>query len=134
MTRAATANIVAIAESQLAIDRTRNPTVKTFAQRMIQDHQTAEAALQASAAGSGATVPTKLDQTNQADVSALRGASGAKFDKTYVAAQVAIDSNALTLYADYMLLGDDAKLKALATKMILLVQAQLNQAVALSGN
>lgn len=101
---------------------------------MIQDHQTAEAALQASAAGSGATVPTKLDQTNQADVSALRGASGAKFDKTYVAAQVAIDSNALTLYADYMLLGDDAKLKALATKMILLVQAQLNQAVALSGN
>lgn len=134
VTRAATAEIVAIAESQLAIDRTHNPKIKTFAQRMIQDQRAAEAALQASAAGSGATVPTKLNPVNQADVTALRGASGAKFDKAYAAAQVAIYSNALTLYADYMLLGDDAKLKDLATKMIPIVQAQLNDAVALAGD
>jgi hypothetical protein len=38
----------------------------------------------------------------------------------------------LTLYADYMLLGDNAKLKALAIKMIPITEAQLKQTQALS--
>jgi predicted outer membrane protein len=37
----------------------------------------------------------------------LRGKSGADFDKTYVADQGENHSNALTLYADYMLWGEN---------------------------
>jgi hypothetical protein len=40
----------------------------------------------------------------------------------------------LTLYADYMLLGDNTRLKALAIKMIPITEAQLKKAQALSGN
>jgi hypothetical protein len=55
-----------------------------------------------------------------------------RLDKAYVADQGEIHSNTLTLYADYMLLGDNAKLKALAIKMIPITEAQLKQTQALS--
>jgi predicted outer membrane protein len=64
----------------------------------------------------------------------LQNLSGDDFDKAYIADQGENHSNALTLYADYMLLGDNPKLKALAIKMIPITQAQLRNAQALSGN
>ena len=73
-----------------------------------------------------------LDQEHRTRLTALRGRSGADFDKTYIADQGEIHSNTLTLYADYMLLGDNAKLKALAIRMIPITQAQLNKVQALS--
>lgn len=134
VTRASSANLVAVAESRLALDRTRDPQVKAFARRLLEDHQTAEAELQAAAAGSGARAPTTLDQDNQTHVTGLRSKSGANFDKAYVADQLAVHSNALTLYGDYMLLGDNAKLNTLAIKMIPIVEAQLKTAQTLSGD
>jgi putative membrane protein len=79
LTRASGANLVSIAESQLAL--THDAQVKAFARRLFDDHRTAETQLQAAAVGSGAKVPTTLDQANQARVTALRRKSGADFDK-----------------------------------------------------
>ena len=134
VTRASIGNLFAIAESQLAVDRTDNPEVKGLAQQLIADHEAAKAALEAAADGSGATAATTLDSDHQARVTALQSKSGPDFDKTYIADQGEIHSNTLTLYADYMLLGDNARLKALAIKMIPITQAQLSKAQALSGN
>ena len=50
-----------------------------------------------------------------------------RLDKAYVADQGEIHSNTLTLYADYMLLGDNAKLKVLAIRMILIAEARLKK-------
>jgi putative membrane protein len=134
VTRASGANLVSIAESQLALAQARDAQVKAFARRLFDDHRTAEARLQAAAVGSGAKVPTTLGQADQARVTALRRKSGAGFDKAYVADQYAVHSNALTLYGDYMLLGDNAKLNTLAIKMIPIVEAQLKTALTLSGD
>jgi putative membrane protein len=134
LTRASGANLVSIAESQLALAQARDAQVKAFARRLFDDHRKAEAQLQAAAIGSGAKVPTALDQADQARVTALRRKSGADFDKAYVADQLAVHSNALTLYGDYMLLGDNAKLNALAVEMIPIVEAQLKTAQTLEGD
>ncbi len=134
VTRASLGNLVAIAESKLAADRAGDPEVKAFAGRLVEDHGTAEAALQAAADGSGATVPTTLDEDRQAHVTALGAESGAAFDRAYIADQAEVHSNALTLYADYMLLGDNAKLKALAIKMIPIAEAEFKRAQAFSGD
>ena len=134
VTRASGANLVSIAESQLAVAQAHGTQVKAFARRLFDDHRTAEAQLQAAAVGSGAKVPTTLDQADQARVTALRRKSGADFDKTYVADQLAVHSNALTLYGDYMLLGDNAKLNALAVEMIPIVEGQLKTAETLAGD
>jgi putative membrane protein len=133
VTRASVGNLFAIAESQLAVSRTEDAKVKAFAQQLVEDHQTAQAELHPAADGSGAALATALDGDHQARVTDLQGKSGADFDKTYIADQSEIHSNSLTLYADYMLLGDNAKLKALAIKMIPVTEAQLKKAQVLSG-
>jgi putative membrane protein len=133
VTRASIGHRFAIGESQLAIDRAADPKVKAFAQQFVEDHSKAESELEAAAGGSGATVATALDADHQARATALLAMSGAAFDKAFVADQVEIHSNTLTLYADYMLLGDNAKLKALAIRMIPITEQQLKSANALIG-
>jgi putative membrane protein len=100
LTRASNSNLFAIEESRLALDRTGDPQVKTFARRLVEDHESAEAELKAAAAGSGAAVLMTLDQEHRMRLTALRGRSGADFDKAYVADQGENHSNALTLYGD----------------------------------
>lgn len=134
LTRASNSNLFAIEESRLAVDRTHAVQLKTFARQMVKDHGGAQSELQATAKGSGAAVPTTLDQKHQARLKALRGKSGADFDKAYVADQGENHSNALTLYADYMLWGENEKLHALAIKMIPITEAQLKQAQVLAGD
>jgi putative membrane protein len=134
VTRASNADLVAAAESRLALGRAIDPKVKAFARRLAQDHAKAQAALQVAAIGSGANVLTTLARDDQKLLAALQDKSGVDFDKAYVADQLAVHSNALTLYADYMLLGDNEKLKDLAIKMIPIAEAQLKVAQALDGD
>ena len=101
---------------------------------MVDEHGTAEAELQAAAEGSGAAVPTTLDEEHQARLTALQARSGADFDQAYVADQGENHSNALTLYGDYMLWGEYEKLHALAIKMIPITEAQLKDVQALAGD
>jgi putative membrane protein len=134
VTRAGNSNLFAIEESRLALGRAHAPELKTFARRLLDDHGRAEAELQAAAKGSGATVPTTLDRDHQARLKALRGKSGADFDKAYIADQGENHSNALTLYGDYMLWGANEKLHRLAIEMIPITEAQLKGAQVLAGD
>jgi putative membrane protein len=134
LTKASNSNLFAIEESRLALDRSGDANLKTFARRMVDEHGTAEAELQAAAEGSGAAVPTTLDEEHQAHLTALRGASAADFDKAYAADQGENHSNALTLYGDYMLWGEYEKLHALAIKMIPITEAQLKATQAVAGD
>jgi putative membrane protein len=132
VTRASNSNLFAIEESRLALDRSGDAQVKTFARRLVEDHESAEAELQAAAEGSGAAVPTALDEEHQARLTALRGGAGTDFDEAYVADQGENHSNALTLYGDTMLWGEYEKLRALAIKMIPITEAQLKDAQVLA--
>ena len=134
LTRASNSNLFAIEESRLALDRTRDSKLKTFARQMVKDHGGAQAELQVAAKGSGVAAPTTLDQGHQARLKALRSKSGADFDKAYVADQGENHSNALTLYGDYMLWGEYEKLHALAIKMIPITEAQLKDVQVLAGD
>nr|WP_321984676.1 DUF4142 domain-containing protein [uncultured Lichenicoccus sp.] len=134
VTRASSGNLAATSESRLALSRASSPEVKAFAARLVEAQEAAEAALQVAAQGSGAVALNRLDPDHQASMTALDGKHGKSFDDAYVADQVEVHSNALTLYADYMLLGDNRKLKALAIRMIPITQAQFRGALTLCGH
>ncbi len=134
VTRASIGNLFAIRESQLALERASDPKLKNFAQQLVADHNKAESELEAAADGSGATAPTALDADHAARMTDLEGKSGGEFEKAYLADQGETHSNLLTLYADYMLLGDDPKLKPLATRMIPVTEQQLKNVQVMSGN
>lgn len=134
VTRASMGNLFAIAESQLALGRADDPELKHFAQQLIEEHKKAESELEAAADGPGARAPTTLDADHEARMTALQGRSGADFEKAYLEDQGENHSNLLTFYADYMLLGDDAKLKPLAIRLISITERQLKNVQAMSGN
>ena len=111
-----------------------DPKLQNFAQRLVADHKKAEGELEAAADGSTATAPTALDADHAARMTDLQGKSGAELEKAYLADQGENHSNLLPLYADYMLLGGDPKLKPLATGMIPVTEQQLKNVLAMSGN
>lgn len=131
VTRAANGDMLALAESRLVLERSDDAQIKAVAQRLVDVHTMAEADLEAAASRSGATVPTMLDAAHRTRLAAFQGMSGVALDRAYVGDQAEVHSNALTLYADYMLLGDNAPLKAYATKMIPVAEAQFKAMQAL---
>ena len=70
--------------SQLALQKSTNPQVKAYAQKMITDHQTLEQEMKPFADQMGVTPVTTLDSMHQQLYDQLNGLSGADFDKQYM--------------------------------------------------
>jgi putative membrane protein len=93
---AAAINDLEIAEARLALLRSQNHSVRQFARRMIADHATASAALQAATRGlgnhpapvSGITIPARAEY--------LMLAKTPDFDARYILAQVPNDSHSIS--------------------------------------
>ena len=133
-TKASVGNTFEVEESKLALQSASSPKIKAFAKMMIKDHTMAEKKLAAAAKTSGATVEMKLDDPHQAMVTALQGKSGADFDKAYTADQVQAHQETATLLTNYKASGDDAKLKAWATKTLPTVEMHAKKIGAISSS
>jgi putative membrane protein len=124
-------NTYEIQAAKLAQERATSPDVKAFAKMMVIDHTAMGNLAKAPIEKSGKTAPTALDQRRQGLLDNLKAAGPADFDKTYIDQQVASHKEALTLLQGYAQNGDDAGLKALATKATPKVQGHLDKAQAL---
>ena len=85
---AATANLAEIELGKLAETRASSDQVKTFARRMINDHQKALDRLKTVATTEKVTLPTSLDAKDQALKDRLAKLSGKAFDQAYMSAMV----------------------------------------------
>lgn len=132
--KASVGNTFEVEESKLALKQAKSPKLKTFAKKMIQDHTMAEKKLGMAAKASGAMVEMKLDDPHQAMVTALQGKSGADFDKAYTADQVQAHQDTAALLTTYKESGDDAKLKAWATKTLPTVEMHAKMIGAISSS
>ncbi|HLI77482.1 MAG TPA: DUF4142 domain-containing protein, partial [Acidobacteriaceae bacterium] len=70
--------------SQLALQKSTNPKVKAYAQKMITDHNQLETEMKPVADKLGVTPATALDSQHQQLYDQLNGLSGADFDKQYI--------------------------------------------------
>jgi putative membrane protein len=69
--------------ANVANEKSSSPEVKTFAARMIQDHEKANSDLAALAATQKIKLPTKLDVKHKALVDMMKVRTGAGFDAAY---------------------------------------------------
>lgn len=74
--------------SQLALQKSNNDQVKTFAQRMVTDHTQLNNDMLPFAQQAGITPPTQLKPKDQAEYDQLSKLSGDTFDKKYIQAMV----------------------------------------------
>jgi len=117
VTKAAIGDLFEIESSKLAQERAQ-PTGKTFADRMIKDHSETSAELKAlvSSGKVRATLPASLDNSHQSKLDKPKGLNGAQFDRQYDDMQRAAHKNAVSMFERYAKRGDNADLKAFASK------------------
>lgn len=84
MSEIAQANLAEISTGKLAQEKSQNDQVKSFAQKMVDDHTKALDDLRQLAQAKGVTLPTEPDRQQKAMEKRLSSLSGEKFDKQYL--------------------------------------------------
>jgi putative membrane protein len=81
-------NMAEIALSRLALDKASSAEIKTFAQQMINDHETAGDKLKSVVSGHSIEWPTGLDDKHKEKADDLAKKQGLDFDRDYAKAMV----------------------------------------------
>jgi len=133
VTSAATSDMYEIQAGQMAQQKAQSAGVKAFAKQMVTDHTAMSNELKAVASKVNVALPTELDQRRKGMIDNLTAASGADFDKVYLAQQDAAHGEAHTLLQGYADNGDNPELKALAQKALPKVKGHHDQVKKLMG-
>jgi len=128
VTEAAEGGIAEVQLAQMAQQKTQDATVKTFAQRMIDDHTPNNEQLVKLATEKGLTPPTEPNASQQRMMTHLQGLSGAKFDHAYLAGQIKAHRMMLKDFKQEAKNGTDPDLKAFATQTIPVIEQHLSLA------
>jgi putative membrane protein len=128
------ANIAEIETGKLAVGKSKNPEVKKFAQMMVNDHTQGLADVKKLATEKNVTLPKSPDAMHKAAALQLKALRGGMFDSRYVK-QAGVGDHEATekLLQKTQAEAKDAGLKALATKMLPVVQAHLGHAKELAA-
>src|SRR5207248_11415535 len=98
--------------------------------QLITDHQKTTEELKAlvNAGKVKAMLPTAMDSSHQSKLDKLKGLSGADFDKTFDDMQQSAHKDATSLFERYAKGGENADLKAFASKHLPTLQHHLKMA------
>lgn len=137
-----------IEASRLALQRSRNPAVRRFAQAMMRDHAASAAAmggvtapapagplgaLVAGPAAAPATAAPGLDARHAAMLKQLASLKGRAFDRAYARMQLAAHQEAVALYTAFAQGGPDPSLRGIAAETLPTLQHHLGMAQRLLG-
>jgi putative membrane protein len=98
VTKAAQDGMTEVEAGKLALSKSQNSQIRSFAQRMVTDHGKANAELASIARTKGIDAPKKLDAEHQAMVDAFREKAGAEFDAAYAHHMNMDHSKAISLF------------------------------------
>lgn len=129
MATAASGDQFEIQSSQLALQMSQNPSVRSFAQMLITDHTRMTQQLAATAQSAGLTPPTPvLLPMHQQMLDQLRASGPGMFDMAFRDAQVNAHQQALALHQNYAASGDVPALRTVAAGAVPVIQGHLNHA------
>lgn len=128
------ANLSEIATGELALKQSQNDEVKAYAQKMIDDHTTAQKELEQLAQSKGVTLPTEPDAKHKAAMKAMSVLEGEKFDKMYMAQGGVRDhKNTHELLTKAQKSAKDPELQAHVKKVTPIVEQHLTMAQEQTG-
>jgi putative membrane protein len=116
--QAVVGNLFEVESGKLALDRSQNATIRTFAKLMVDDHSAAGVKLSdAISEAQQPRPPLKLDAKHQTLFDDLAARKGADFDKFFVEVQHKAHVEVVALFESYAGTGEDTRLKALAGEL-----------------
>jgi len=107
--------------SNIVLQKSNNNDVKTFAQKMVDDHTKANDELKSTIAAENlpaSALPDQLDAKHQALLDKLNADSSGNFDKDYIKAQTDAHKDAVALFAKYAKNGDEPAIKTFAANTL----------------
>jgi putative membrane protein len=126
---AAMGGMAEVEMARVALAKASSDAVKQYAQKMIDDHTTANAELMQIASTKGITLPTAPDAKHRAMMAKMERLSGAEFDRQYIMMAGHKDHQKMEkLFRDESMRGRDADLKAFAARTLPVVQQHLQMA------
>ncbi len=126
--QAAASDLYEIESSRLALKKAQDPQVRSFAEMMIDNHQSTTQQLTAAAQQAGlSTGQPQLSPLQQQQMDALRSAQGEAFASAYLSQQREAHQMALQLHQTYAQQGDNAALKTVAGKAVPIIQQHISQ-------
>lgn len=134
VTTAASTGVLEVEASRLAVERSRHPQVRAFAQRMIDDHRRAHEELTDLAKDAGvADVPGTTMGKYAGMLEKLRSLKDAAFDREY-AAQIGVagHTEAVARFEQAARQANHAALKAFAARQLPALREHLQQAEGLA--
>jgi putative membrane protein len=115
VTKAAIAGMSEVEQSKLAVERSANPKIKSYADMMVSDHGSANRKLMKLAQDNGWKLPDALDAEAKAKVDTLAQAQGEAFDRQYVSNMKTDHDGAVALFREAAKNSDEAALRGFAT-------------------
>ncbi|HTF04284.1 MAG TPA: DUF4142 domain-containing protein [Bacteroidia bacterium] len=126
--KAADAGMFEVAAAELAIGRTANMDVKTFAASMQKDHAAINSELKALAREKNITLPDSMSVDTRDRYNDLAKKSGKDFDEAYVDLMVKDHKNAVDLFQEQADKGNEGEMKSWASAKLLTLQHHLSMA------
>lgn len=134
MVKAAEAGNAEIAASKVALEKSTNPAVKDFAQKMIEQHTQVGDQLKQLASTKDVSLPSEPTVGQRAKIAVLDKLSGATFDKRYAGMiGVTAHKDAVKLFQKASTSAQDPDVKSFAAKTLPGLQEHLQMATELKS-
>ena len=133
VSKAAQAGMTEVEVGKLALEKSKDPAIRGFAQKMVDDHSKANSELAQIATAKGVTPPKKLDAEHQAMVSSMKNVSGDDFDRQYSRHMNMDHTKAIALFESASQ-ADDPQLAEFAQKTLPTLKVHKQLAEKLPGN
>lgn len=104
--------------AKVAMERADSSDVKSFASRMVSDHQKAGDDLEKIASSKGVNIDDHMSAKDRAELDRLHKLQGASFDREYVKSQLAAHKAAVALFDKQSKSGNDSELKQFAASTL----------------
>ena len=128
MVMAAKIDMTEAHEGQMAESHATRADVKDFAKKLVQDHTEAYDQITELAAKTGVTIPRGIDTAKDKTIAQLVRLNDSRFDKQFIRDEIADHRSAITAFKREAEHGEDADVRAYATKMIPVLESHLHQA------
>lgn len=126
--KACSAGMAEVKAGDLALQKAHEAKVKNFAQRIVDDHTKANRQLEELASRKGWVLPKTIDDHCQKEIDKLSGATAQEFDRMYLQGQLKAHEAAVKLFQHEAQSGQDADLKAWASKTLPTLREHLQMA------
>ena len=120
--------IAEIAVCRLALDKSANPAVRSFAERMIKDHSNIDDAISRLAQSKNIKLPDDASLKQKATYELLKARSGSSFDETFMKHNVSDHEQDIQDFTDEAGGASDLDVKSFASTTLKTLQEHLELA------